>query len=267
MTYYLPSDARNAHPEIDPSHSIPLTQFQGLVEPYLFPEIHWVECQLEHEGVVCRQRHGNGWIAKRLDGIAGFIGHVCARHHCHANRDFATKFQQEARRIAKRNRIADLVTRITAYKQTDGLADELLADISRYERHSRYIFSTRRALPRALHDRLMDMVKTGRRNIDALSKHSAIEVDKNGQQRERVWFEPFVLGAVSAPDALDPNSIRDLGTTLNAAEEALRLSEPDANVDEKVLKQWLGRLRCLRSAERHSMLPSAPTSNSWRSTI
>ncbi len=187
---------------------------------------------------MCRHTHGWGYVARRRDGMVGYIGNVCARNHGHINAEFAEKFRLEAKRIERENRIANSVARIVAHKQTPGLTETIQADLARQRALASKISSTRLALPPKVHLALVDMVKRGNRNIRALTRHTEIEVDENGRKRERVRLEPFILGVVDAPDALDLDGIRSVGVVLMQAAVALEDSVADATLGEEILKGW-----------------------------
>lgn len=235
VEFRSPSEARSVRPNLDQSCNIPLKDFERLIGRYAFPRAEWVRCQLEENGSVCRQEHGNGWIAMRKDGKEGFIGKDCAHAHFGADSNFAA----EATRITRELRINDLVKRLKDRFDDPIFRSRLEAAVERQKVLRDAVGRGRHRWPEPLLLRLASMTKTGNRAVTIEIQYSETDSESG---RETVTWQPAMLGNIAAPEGLNPARIREIAKRLEAVWETLNQAVPSNEQPEKLLRKWNGSL-------------------------
>jgi hypothetical protein len=237
-----PTEVEAARPKLDRACSVPLTEFASLVGHYYFKRDKWVRCQLEpKDGAVCRQEHGDGWIAKRKDGAEGYIGGDCAQRYFGADRAFAT----EAGRVRRELRIDDLIDRLNTKLSDRAFRLRAVSAMARNHLVRDEVTSAREAWPLSLLLRLHEMVKTGARAVDVEFRY--VEREKDGT--EHVQWQPVTIGSVVAAEGLDSIHMRRLAERLADVVRTLEEAQPSREHSERTLRKWQLTLEDLDQCE------------------
>jgi hypothetical protein len=238
-----PAEVETARPRLDRSCAIPLSEFSGLVGHYYFKREEWVECQIEPKpNSVCHQEHGDGWVARRKDGAEGFIGGDCAQKYFGADRTFAT----EASRVRRELRVEELIQGINARLNDPAFRQRAEAVVTRHRQVRDQVGSAREVWPQSLLQRLLDMVKTGRKTVDVEFRY--VERDKEG--KESSTWQAVTIGSIVGAEGLDVLHIRRLAERLADITRTLAEAAPAArDLPERTLREWRRTLEDLDQCE------------------
>lgn len=201
-----------------------------------------MECQIEPKpNSVGHQEHGDGWVARRKDGAEGFIGGDCAQKYFGADRTFAT----EASRVRRELRVEELIRGINARLNDPAFRQRAEAVVTRHHQVRDRVGSAREVWPHSLLQRLLDMVKTGRRTVDVEFRY--VERDKEG--RESSTWQAVTLGSIVGAEGLDVLHMRRLAERLGNITRTLAEAAPARDLPERTLREWRRTLEDLDQCE------------------
>jgi hypothetical protein len=234
LDFRNPREVEAARPRLDLECAISLSNFGGLVGKYAFQEADRVLCQLEEKGSVCRQVHGNGWIAKRKDGAEGYIGKDCAKRHFSADSNFAT----EASRVRREVQVDDLVRRLDARLTDQGTRERVSTAFASYRALSEEFSSYCQSWPRSLVKRMQEMGRSGDRAVRI--QYLYAEKDEKGNVT-REWVDDS-LGTIAGIDIFQPAVLTPVRERLSTARTALSFAVASREQSAKQLRQWLAEI-------------------------
>jgi hypothetical protein len=229
------AEAEKAHPALDISAPMPKTELV-ITDSYEYPERRdWVGCQLEIDGKICREPHGNGWFMMRRDGKEGYVGGDCAKRHFKADKEFAKAVARAGRDI----RTGNLRTRLGSLVQDrEALRRKILEELERQQTLHVKVKALRQMLPYPALTQLHQMGKTGNRIVRVDLGYLEKDEDRDQKVIEVMRWRPEVVGAVAAPHALDVGSIEAIGVRLRAGLAACMSADPNAEKADKELRRW-----------------------------
>lgn len=230
VLFRSPAEAESARPRLDRSESIPLDQFAGLVGQFTFKESDKVICQLHKQGEHCGQPHWHGWVARRKDGVEGYIGRICARNNFGAD----DMFSREVARINRELRVDELVARIRSKLDDPHFRDRLQDAIDKQRNLREEVANLRDRWPASLLQRLSEIENNMYSAIDIEIRF--VEKDERGQ--DRYSWVPTTLGVVEGIGSLDLAAIRDIGNRLRNVREAADEAVPSNEQTERALRGW-----------------------------
>jgi hypothetical protein len=228
-------EAELAHPALDISAPMPKTDFARITDSIGYPRIDWVKCQLEIDGEVCQEGHGDGWIMMRRDGVEGYIGGDCAKLHFGKDKAFASAVAKAGRDIRTTNLLVRLANLI---QDREALRRRIHDVFERQQKLRKRVGGLRDVLPYAALDRLHQMSKTGDRNVRVDLGYLEKDEDRDRNVIDVVRWRPEVVGAITAPQALEVGIVEGIGKRLGTAVAACNHAEASSERSDKELRRW-----------------------------
>jgi hypothetical protein len=219
-----------------------VAELGGLVGPYYFPKAEWVTCQLMRpDGRLCEREHGEGWVARRKDGVEVLIGIDCANRWFEASREYAS----EASRVRREIRVDELVDSINA-RLNDAAFRERAGALAEIQRQLlEQVLAARESWPQTLLQRLRNMVKTGNRRVVVEFRY----VEKDEKGGEHTTWQPVTLSSISGAEGLDAPAVRQLGDRLDQVARVLVEAAPGREAAESIMRGWRQSLDDLTRCE------------------
>ena len=224
---------------------MPKEAFADITGAYGYERAHFVTCQLEIDGQICKQEHGRGWIMLRVDGVEGYIGKDCA--HEHFKRDHA--FSSAVARARREVRTDALVARLEALLADPLRRDRIVDGFGRQHSMLQEIRRIRDLLPFAVKESLERMTKSGGAAVRLEFEYREKAEDRNGNVIEVSRWRPETVGSINAPGAIGLRGIENIGEAFRAALTACDHARPSADVPYKTLLGWAESLEALDRCE------------------
>jgi hypothetical protein len=238
MKFLTPNEVRVACPELDTTATLKLADYEKLVGETAFARTNFVECQLiRADSKVCRTPFGSGWVARRKDGVAVYIGGDCANNHAIASGADGKRYQDEAAALARANRISLLQRRIDAHKADDAYLAKLNSNWERAESLEVRCANAREQIPDRVCNRLFQFLRGISRDVPGEARYVEKEEDPNDENEviDVVRWRKISLGSIRGIEGLDVTRTKWVQQILRDARQALRQSA----VDEKRLEKFL----------------------------
>jgi hypothetical protein len=228
-------EAELAHPALDISAPMPKPDIH-ISDSYSYARVDWVNCQLEIDGNTCKEGHGTGWIMMRRDGVEGYIGGDCAKRHFKKDKAFARAVAKAGRDI----RTTSLVVRLANLIQDrEGLLRRIHDVFERQQKLRKKVGELRGVLPYAALDRIHQMSKTGDRNVRVDLGYLEKDEDRDRNVIDVIRWRSEVVGAITAPQALEVGIIESIGKRLGTTVAACNHAEAILERSDKELRGWV----------------------------
>lgn len=243
--FRTPQDAREAHPRLDLDAAMPKEAFDAITGVYSYDRAHFVICQLEINGQICRQEHGKGWIMRRTDGVEGYIGKDCAHEHFKKDHAFTNAVAHARRQV----RTGALIERLRCLLDDPLRRDRIVDGFERQRALLREIRRIRDLLPFVVKETLERVAKGGRNAVWLEFEYLEKDEDKDGNVFEVSRWRPETIGVVDSPSSIDLGRVDSIGEAFRAALTAYDYAKPSPEHPYRTLLGWAESLEALDRCE------------------